>query len=805
MGSKCFIIARVQTWDHKKPDKAYYSYYNAYHINKILFRTQMYMGKKLIHRLHVLNPLTNTDIIGHVQYFMVRRKTKADEKQQHQHILSSSAAVALSTSNPMSGVGFLSQSPNHSGDELSKKIDHSQFKPIMESYKLSGDEEDGQSHLYQSSPPSAPSQKKKSHIRNISHNSIKSIKNMFGMNSGNNIYNNGSRSGLNENNGRPSTITNGAPVNMTSPSVREVDDGVHHNWTLASPAVCLEDEDDRPQTPGFLRKFSFFSNSKDNLNSSRRGGSASQQQLTPEVVIMRLEAVPSSSARSSIVPMTVELNSSLEFEPHARDDHSNNNNSGTEHLRQSVLSIASKQTRAPVAVGGAPQRQAIPAGAVTRFAVPVHTSAVAVGSQTPTQYPSGGGAGLAEAASDSFHTEPIVAKPRTPPGHRRNLSLANSDFSINAINIGNISGGGGGIRSSGGGDMNGANVIEEWKEKLKTESAASSTMTEGAIVKGHNHHHHRNVSRSKIVLNEILEDIANTAVMNAMASPTTSLARHVRQASRPKTGLVLEEQNEVGETSDISVKSSNNYHDPRSSKKISGKKPPSKAREASILAGEDGDVFWDATLFATDEDFLESSKIRLVFKHNALSPDDVQLFKFPEFATPAAVLEIRNGGTGVVLDDMAQVGTDVGGSIRAAAVNGGSAGNGSTAAGSRSRNGGVRAPQVVIKWSIWDSCFPSRSTLRQASKPVRLFHKFKCYILALIIMFIAFFFIYHTLQQNNKVSTNSSTSANESLSSFNTTTTMKPSATSTTYSSATVSQLVTKTNTLFSSTTTTSQ
>lgn len=72
-GKHSFIIARVQTWDHKQPGKAFYSYYNAFHLNKILFQTQVYLGKKLIHRLHVLNPLTNTDIIGNVQYFIVKK------------------------------------------------------------------------------------------------------------------------------------------------------------------------------------------------------------------------------------------------------------------------------------------------------------------------------------------------------------------------------------------------------------------------------------------------------------------------------------------------------------------------------------------------------------------------------------------------------------------------------------------------------------------------------------------------------------------------------------------------------------
>jgi len=74
-GTKNFIIARVQTWDHKQPDKAYYSYYNAFQLNKILFQTQIYLGKKLIHRLRVLNPLTNTDIIGNVNYFIIKGKT----------------------------------------------------------------------------------------------------------------------------------------------------------------------------------------------------------------------------------------------------------------------------------------------------------------------------------------------------------------------------------------------------------------------------------------------------------------------------------------------------------------------------------------------------------------------------------------------------------------------------------------------------------------------------------------------------------------------------------------------------------
>ncbi|KAI8590862.1 hypothetical protein BDZ88DRAFT_505929 [Geranomyces variabilis] len=82
VGTKELIIARVQTWDHKQPERAYYSYYNAYHLNKILIKTQRYKGKRLIHRLHVLNPLTNTDIIGNVQYFHVQGAKKTVQLQE---------------------------------------------------------------------------------------------------------------------------------------------------------------------------------------------------------------------------------------------------------------------------------------------------------------------------------------------------------------------------------------------------------------------------------------------------------------------------------------------------------------------------------------------------------------------------------------------------------------------------------------------------------------------------------------------------------------------------------------------------
>jgi hypothetical protein len=83
---KSFILARVATADPKQPDKSFYSYYDAYQLNKVLFQTQVIKGKKYIHRLHVLNPLSNLDIVGDVLYFHVKPiKNKMLESQKESH------------------------------------------------------------------------------------------------------------------------------------------------------------------------------------------------------------------------------------------------------------------------------------------------------------------------------------------------------------------------------------------------------------------------------------------------------------------------------------------------------------------------------------------------------------------------------------------------------------------------------------------------------------------------------------------------------------------------------------------------
>lgn len=55
--NKDFILARVTTIDTVDPNRFYYSYYAAHHINKVLFKTQPEEG--LLHRMQAKNPLNN--------------------------------------------------------------------------------------------------------------------------------------------------------------------------------------------------------------------------------------------------------------------------------------------------------------------------------------------------------------------------------------------------------------------------------------------------------------------------------------------------------------------------------------------------------------------------------------------------------------------------------------------------------------------------------------------------------------------------------------------------------------------------
>ena len=51
--NKDFIIARIKTADPSTTGKYFYSYYDAHHINKVLFKTQPELS--LLHRMQAKN------------------------------------------------------------------------------------------------------------------------------------------------------------------------------------------------------------------------------------------------------------------------------------------------------------------------------------------------------------------------------------------------------------------------------------------------------------------------------------------------------------------------------------------------------------------------------------------------------------------------------------------------------------------------------------------------------------------------------------------------------------------------------
>ncbi|ORX52985.1 hypothetical protein BCR36DRAFT_582388 [Piromyces finnis] len=69
--NKDFIIARIKTADPSANNKYFYSYYDAHHINKVLFKTQPELS--LLHRMQAKNPLNNMIIVGDVHYFVIKK------------------------------------------------------------------------------------------------------------------------------------------------------------------------------------------------------------------------------------------------------------------------------------------------------------------------------------------------------------------------------------------------------------------------------------------------------------------------------------------------------------------------------------------------------------------------------------------------------------------------------------------------------------------------------------------------------------------------------------------------------------
>jgi hypothetical protein len=92
-------------------------------------------------------------------------------------------------------------------------------------------------------------------------------------------------------------------------------------------------------------------------------------------------------------------------------------------------------------------------------------------------------------------------------------------------------------------------------------------------------------------------------------------------------------------------------------------------------------VYYDAWLIATDTDFLESSKIRAMFRENAAQPSDFALFEMAPYT-------------------------------------------GETAS---------RAANQAASVSLCDKCFPSDRQLRRLPLGLQVFHHLKCYLLVILL------------------------------------------------------------------------
>ncbi|KAJ3031965.1 hypothetical protein HK097_005393, partial [Rhizophlyctis rosea] len=109
---------------------------------------------------------------------------------------------------------------------------------------------------------------------------------------------------------------------------------------------------------------------------------------------------------------------------------------------------------------------------------------------------------------------------------------------------------------------------------------------------------------------------------------------------------------------------------------------------------------YDALLFATDNDFLESSRVRAIFRENAVTPEDAKLFEMPPY---------------LGVDD-------------------------------------APPPMLIVDDSpICEWCYPTAATLERHGPLMRVFHRSKCYMLAILVLFAMFCFIYFTLRSDKVI------------------------------------------------------
>lgn len=164
----------------------------------------------------------------------------------------------------------------------------------------------------------------------------------------------------------------------------------------------------------------------------------------------------------------------------------------------------------------------------------------------------------------------------------------------------------------------------------------------------------------------------------------------------------------VGSRDDLIEKSAKSNEEETDGYREENEKVCVESQDGDEVEDEDqAAVKWDGHLFATDTDFLEQSKIRIIFKDNAIEPEDAQLFRMPDYT------------------------------------------------------GEEQPPAVVVQETsaLCEFCYPSQSTLQNSSYCMRIFHYFKCYLLAIFIMFGVFFFIFYTLKDSTSPASSNGTNS----------------------------------------------
>ncbi|KAI9094647.1 hypothetical protein DFS34DRAFT_628576 [Phlyctochytrium arcticum] len=547
-GSKQFIIARVQTWDHKQPERAFFSYYAAHHLNKILIKTQRHHKKRLIHRLHVLNPLTNTDIIGNVSYFIVQA-----EPTEIQVISATATSTVKSTSLPDGSANIPEVTLN---GNVGSKVDSTPVITLVNSLPWT-DESDG-SKISEPGSPVGP---------------LPTLPKPGGRRA------------------RPTSLTiqttppAGTPGHTAggsrelvppSPTVRQVESGSECSWTMSAPSAveAPPDEDDAllglsappatsdetanatlPQTKD--RRKSIFAGilsprRKSTVNKENNGETPTRTRFsmrnratTDHQIKKNLAPTPAIETQRTVPAENSPTSASLS--PTERRHFS----AGDAHEPASLDRQPSKTPSMSASAAAPPQRPedtkvSVPAGQITRFAVPL----------TPA--------------------ERQTVAPPTTKGRRRTLSYHNA------------------VSASGE-----PASFDDWLAMMLAErrvlSATDAVQEE----------EERDERYDKVAPFAGVSQTEPAGIFSPRDGPAPEVQEDRHSILSPTVFTIEDGKGTVASDT--------------------GTGPITQGPEETSSAVH----VYDAVLFATDIDFLEQSRIRGIFRDNALTPDDAKLFEIP--------------------------------------------------------------------------------------------------------------------------------------------------------------------------------